>query len=83
MPDHTSHIIKDVVKFFSSRDPSIHPSVLSSKCVVNVKTHSSVFSLFSRVRDSMWIRGHGGSKGGGDCAFVVTCSVVTHSVVRV
>jgi hypothetical protein len=66
----TLHIVKDVVKLFSSRDPSIHPSVLSSKCVATVKTHSSIFSLFFRVQDSTWIGGHGGSKGGGDGALV-------------
>jgi hypothetical protein len=37
---------------------------------VTVKTHSLVFSLFSRVWDSTWIGGHGGSKGGGDRALV-------------
>jgi len=37
---------------------------------MTVKTHSSVFSLFSRVRDSTWIGGYGGSKGGGDRALV-------------
>ncbi len=50
--------------------PSIRPFVPSSKCVVTIKTHSSIFSLFSRVRDSTWIGGHGGSKGGGDHALV-------------
>ncbi len=35
-----------------------------------IKTHSSIFSLFFKVRDSTWIGGHGANKGGGDCALV-------------